>query len=108
MINPFSKKRRAQLPEYAKLISRLRELCNNRSELSGDVAGWQSNCLVEPHHIGGRTGHRFLDPFNIIMITRTEHAIEEGVIKGVKVGKEELLRIVREIRIGQGFKEING
>ena len=70
------------------------------------MADWQTDWFVEPHHIGGRIGKKFLDPYNIILVTRHEHDIEEGKVKGVKVGELELYRIVRAIRIGQGFEEV--
>ena len=91
------------MPKYNKLINRLRELCNNQSELSGDSPDWQSNYQAEPHHIDKRNGKRLLNPFGIIMLTRPEHDLEEGKIKGEKVGKEKLLAIVKDIRIKQGF-----
>ena len=102
-----SKKLQTKLPEYYKLVGKLRELCDNKSELSSNKPDWMSNYLVEPHHINGRTGKRLLDPFNIIMLRRDEHDIEEGKIPGTnlfpKVGKEKLTQIVYDIRIKQGF-----
>ena len=102
-MNPISEKRRTLIPEYNKLIHRLRIMCGNQSELSGKNPNWESGYLVDPHHIDGRRGKLFLDPFNIIMLIRTEHDIEEGKIKGKKVGKEKLIAIVKKIRIRQGF-----
>lgn len=85
-------------------MKKLRELCENRSELSGDVSDWQSIFKVDPHHIEGRNGKRLLDPFNIIMVTRNEHtAIEE---ERSSYSKEQLLEIVKAIRIKQGFEEV--
>ena len=91
------------MPKYNTLIMVLRVLCNNKSELSNKSPDWQSNYRVEPHHINGRNGERLLDPFGIILLTRTEHDIEEGKIKGKKAGKEKLLALVKDIRIKQGF-----
>ena len=104
-LNQISKKRQAQLPAYRTLIKVLRELCNNKSELSGQNPDWQSSWNAEPHHIERRNGERLLDPFGIILLTRFEHDREEGKIKGEKpIGKEKLLAIVKELRLKQGFK----
>ena len=101
-INRVSKKRQAQLPKYCALIKRLRK--DNKGELSGKSPTWESNYLAEPHHIQGRIGSLFLDPFNLILLTREEHTIEELHLEGCHT-KEELLDIVRPIRLKQGFKE---
>jgi len=105
-LRPISKKRAEDMRKYLPLIEELRRLCNNRSELSGNYPDWQSRFIVEPHHIEGRIGKRLLDPFNIILLTRTEHDIEEGKIKGEKQGVDKLKDLVREIRIKQGFREV--
>jgi len=89
--------------EYSELIKKLRLLCNNRSELSGGKPGWQSQFLIDPHHIDRRNGDRLLDPFNIILLTRTEHDIQEGKINGQKLSKEALYAIVYPLRMTQGF-----
>jgi len=102
-LNPVSKKLLGEYPKYRKLITRLRDLCENKSELDGSNPDWQSSFRVEPHHIQGRDGDLFLDPFNIIMLNRTQHDIEGGQRKGKKVGKEKLLAIVYDLRIKQGF-----
>lgn len=101
----ISTKRATQLSKLNQLTERLHMLCNNHSELSGLPPDWQSNWKVEPHHLQGRIGKLLLDPFNIIMLTRTEHDTEEGKIKGEKMGKEKLLGIVRELRARRGFIE---
>lgn len=101
-LRPISQKRAAQLPEYNALIKKLRTLCGNKSELDGSKPDWQSGYVVDPHHILGR-GKHFLDPFSIIMLTRTQHDTEEGKIKGVKYGEALLLKLVQAIRIKQGF-----
>jgi hypothetical protein len=106
-MRPVSKKRQAELRKYRKLERRLRSLCDNLSELSGRVPDWQTDYLVEGHHIGSRSGAKVYDPFNVIMLTRDEHtAIErEQPIDGHKYTKGELLDLARRIRIKQGFKE---
>ena len=102
-LNPISKKMQGELKEYFELTAKLRELCDNKSELDGSNPDWQSNHRVDPHHINGRDGDRFLDPFQIIMLNRTQHDIEGGQIKGDKLGKEKLLALVYDLRIKQGF-----
>lgn len=97
-IKPVSDKMAILLREYSKLRACLIELCGNKSELSG-IYG------VELHHIDGRENKLLLNPFNIICITRPEHDIEQGKIKGDKHTKRELLTIVKKIRLSQGFKE---
>ena len=103
MLKPFSKKRQVQMVEYSELIKNLRLLCNNKSELSGGKPDWQSQFLVEPHHIDRRNGDKLLNPFNIILLTRVEHDIQEGKINGQKLSKEELYAIIYPLRISQGF-----
>ncbi len=107
-INPFSEKRQAHYLKYMELCGRLCCLCDNKSELSGNKPDWQSQWLVDPHHIDGREGKRLLDPFNIILLVRDEHQAieEEKPINGHKYTKEELLNLIRPIRIRQGFKEV--
>lgn len=105
-INPISNKRKGDYLEYINLISRLAGLCGNKSELTGNPPDWQTDYHVEPHHINGRTGKLYLDPFNIIMLTRNEHRIEEGEDKNhLPHDKEYLLGIVRDKRVAQGYKE---
>ena len=104
-IKPVSDKMTKLLREYNKLVNLLRGLCENKSEFDGALPDWQSDYKVEPHHIGGRNGKLLLDPFNIIMLDRNRHDIEQGKIKGDKHSKQELLAIVKKIRLSQGFKE---
>jgi len=100
----ISKKHQEQLPEYYVLVNKLYRLCGNRSELSGKAPDWQSWYQVEPHHIDGRMGKLFTDPFNIIMLTRDEHtAIEE---ERSSYTKEDLSKLIKPKRIKQGFKEV--
>ena len=104
-LNPISRKRSAQLADYSMLIHTLRKDCYNRSELSGKNPDWQSDWMVEPHHIDHRNGDRLTDPFNIILITRHEHDVQEGKIKGEPpIPSAVLVDIVRPLRIRQGFK----
>ena len=100
--NPTSKKRQALLPEYIALRDRLREGCNNKCELSGDLPNWESDFKVEPHHILGTDGGLLVDPFNIIMLTRPRHTVEQEHREGCHT-KEGLLAIVKPIRIKQGY-----
>ncbi len=103
-IKKRSNKMVSKLAEYHKLIERLTSACHNRSELSGDAPTWESEWMVEPHHITGRDGDRLLDVWNVIMLTRNEHTIEQQHLPGCHT-KEYLLELVREIRTRQGFKE---
>jgi len=102
-LRQVSPKRVVQLRKLKQLTERLCYLCGNRSELGGLHPDWKSNYKVDPHHINGRDGKRLLDPFGIIMLTRDEHMVEDGQMKGKKVGKEKLLEIVKEKRLRQGF-----
>jgi hypothetical protein len=102
-INKISKKRNSEMMAYNLLVAKLRVLCNNQSELTGASPDWQSDYLVEPHHIQGRSGKLYLDPFNLILITRQEHDIQGGRVKGYKYSKEELLNHIRPIRMRQEF-----
>ena len=94
------------MPGYNKLVAKLRDLCDNKSEIDGSNPDWQYDFMVEPHHILGRTGDLLTDPFNIIMLTRTQHDIEEGKIIGKKLGKDYLLKLVAARRIEQGFRPL--
>lgn len=95
-----SKKRQKALPEYNALMTKLRALCNNRSEISGDKPNWQSNYLVDPHHIQGRVGELLIDPFNIILLTRPEHDDQDS---NTYDDKKALLKLIEPVRIKQGF-----
>ena len=102
-LNPISKKRQTIMLEYHVLIEKLRDLCGNVSELSGARPDWSSDYKVDPHHIGGREGTLLLDPFEIIMLVRNEHLVEQGQIPGDKKGKDYLLWLVKSIRSRQGW-----
>ncbi len=103
-LRPISKKREAILSEYNELIRKLREMCGNVSELSGQRSTWESEFNVTPHHIDGREGALLLDPLGIILLTHTEHMIENGQIPGDKKGKDYLLWLVKSIRMRQGWR----
>jgi hypothetical protein len=103
-LNKRSKKMKKLVPKLAGLYTVLRRYCHNRSELSGRRPDWRSDGVIEPHHIGGRTGEHLLNPFEIIMVTDEEHDIETEHKPGCHT-KEELFNIVRPIRLKQGFKE---
>lgn len=100
-INKVSKRRQEQNKVYFSLIYGLRLDCKNLSELSGKTPVYPP--WVDPHHIYGRIGDRYIDPFNIIMLTREEHDIEERKRPGERQGPEKLLSLVYWIRIKQGF-----
>ena len=104
-LNPKSKKRQEEDKVYYPLIEKLRRLCKNKSELSGKAPNHESDFIVDPHHIDGRIGYRYIDPFNLILLTRPEHNKEEGKIRGEKPTDPEILKaIVYKIRVKQGFK----
>ena len=103
-INKMSPKRAAESPEYYALVNKLRDLCENTSEMTGENPDWKSKFLIDPHHIDGRAGSLYLDPFNIIMLTRDEHDAEKTY---KRFGRERLLREVMPIRIAQGFRQID-
>jgi hypothetical protein len=100
-IKPISDKMTILLREYNLLINKLRYLCNNQSELDGAYACYLSDFKVEPHHIGGRVGKLLLNPFNIIMLNRTQHTYYQE--HNTQENKQKLLDIVKLIRIKQGF-----
>ena len=99
-IKPISNKRQAQLKEYRDLVLKLRTLCNNRSELTRHSPDWQSEYIVDPHHIKDRINHNLLDPFNIIMLTREEHDAQDS---NDWEDKQRLLEFIQPIRLRQGF-----
>jgi hypothetical protein len=103
-LNKISPKMGKLIPELADLYTVLRRFCHNRSELSGRRPDWQSDGIIEPHHIDGRNGDKLLNPFNLIMLTAEEHTVEQQYRPGCHT-RQELLDIVRPIRIKQGFKE---
>ena len=75
LIKPISKKRQKEQPEYTKISNELKVKANYRSELSGDKPDWRG---IQCHHINGRVGIDYIDPFNMIILTATEHDREES------------------------------
>lgn len=98
-LKPISDKRQEERNKYYVLVEKLYYLCSNRSELSGKQGDWQTGWNVEPHHIMGCRGIKLYDPFNIIMLTRPEH----DTIRQTHI-EEELLAMIRPLRIKQGFE----
>ena len=96
-----SNKMRAKLSQYTSLVKELRELCGNRSELSGNQSDWRTEFNVEPHHITGR-GKHLLNPFSIIMVTRAEHDEQDS---NNFEAKQKLLEYIKPKRLRQGYKE---
>ena len=99
-MRPVSKKMQARLLEYHALVEKLRSECNNRSEITESSGNWETANNVEPHHIMGRTGKRLTDPFNIIMLTRSEHDAQDG---NNHQAKQKLLEYIRPIRERMGY-----
>ena len=100
-LRQVGKKRQKKLREYNKLVGKLRTMCGNKSELSGGKPTWEFGYKVEPHHIMGRTGEMLTDPFNIIMLTSSEHTEQDGNTNDEKM---KLLAFIKPIRLKQGFK----
>lgn len=101
-LKKVSDKRKAETDRFYALDRLiLRPATKGRSELNGERGDWRTGYSVEPHHITGRRGARVYDPFNIIYLTRPQH----DAIRHTWEEEEELLGVVREIRIKQGFEE---
>lgn len=103
-LKPVSKKQAKENTELKKLTDELRAKCKvgeyiYKSELSGLQV-----FDIEPHHLAGR-GKNLLNPFTIIMVSRTEH-LEEQKHMGYD-HKQELRTLVKPIRLAQGYKEEN-
>ncbi len=102
-IKPISDKRKEQLKEYYALVTRLKIMCGCCSELSGNPCSFY---FLAPHHILGRRGKLLTNPFNIIMVSDYEHLGDDGIQKhNTWEMKQNLLAIVKPIRLKQGFKE---
>ena len=99
-IPKFSKKRKKELPIYTKLTKELKTLADGRSELSGDLPDFRG---VQNHHIKGRTGKLYLNPFNMIILTAEEHDYEEA--HKTQERKEFLTEFIRSRREEQGFSQ---
>lgn len=101
-LKPISDKRKGETAEYNKLKAKL--ICDRwrgfyfESELNGVLTK-----EVEPHHIDGRQNGRLLNPFNIIIISGSQHEWEGAHHSFERI--QELKAIVRALRIAQGFKE---
>ena len=101
-LNPISEKRQKQIPIEIDIKRQIYELGNGLCEL----------CKKHPisdlgHEIIFRSrGGSPIDPFNIVQLCLRCHSREQGEVLGEKPHtKEELLKIVKDIRIKQGFKE---
>lgn len=93
-----SPKMAERLREYQLLVTQLRYLAHGRSELSGKKA------RLEPHHIDGRRGWRLINPFNIILVTYTEHRYLQA--HNSYEQRQMLLAIIRPRREKQGFLQM--
>ena len=99
-LSRISRKTQDKLPAYNALVKELRELSGNRSELSGDTPDFRG---LSPHHITGRIGKKLTDVFNILIVTADEHTYLQKHMSYQK--KQELLGIVKAMRIKQGYRE---
>jgi hypothetical protein len=100
-LRPVSPKQAKRLNKMYKLTDYLKELSHNTSELSGKGIDQMND--IEPHHIQGRIGMLLFNPFNIILLRSDEHRIEQAHMSYER--KQELLAIVKVIRLKQGFIE---
>ena len=98
-INRISKRRTKERQQYVKISNELKTKANYRSELSGDKADWRG---IQCHHINGRNGTDYLNPFNMIILNAVEHDLEEK--HKTPERKEFLLRFIKPIRLLQGYK----
>ena len=102
-IKPISKKRLLEMPIEIDIKRQIYELGNGLCELC------QKERISDRGHeiIFRSRGGSPIDPFNIIQLGYICHAGEHGNILGYKPhAKEELLRIVYDIRTKQGFIRI--
>lgn len=101
-LKPISDKRKDENAEYNKLKAKL--ILDRwrgfyfESELNGVLTK-----EVEPHHIDHRENARLLNPFNIIIISGSQHTWEGDHHSFERI--QQLKAIVRPIRIAQGYKE---
>lgn len=105
-LKPISDKHAPELREYLKISGKLKKLANHKSELPGHKQESYYDPLVA-HHIGGRDGKTdLLNPFNMIITLHSEHNnSNESIHKHNSFEKkEELLELVKPIRLAQGFK----
>ena len=104
-INKVSKKRQPLVREYKKICEELKIRSGYKSELSGEKAtayNW-----LEVHHINGRNGKDYIDPFNLIVVLNNEHQTGEDAIHKHNTYelKQTLLQLVYQIRLEQGYNE---
>ena len=101
-LKPISDKRKGETAEYNKLKAKL--ILDRwrgfyfESELNGVLTK-----EVEPHHIDHRENGRLVNPFNIIILSHSQHEYETAHHSFERI--QELKAIVRPIRLAQGFKE---
>ncbi|MCK9369913.1 hypothetical protein M0R04_08415 [Candidatus Dojkabacteria bacterium] len=103
-LKKVSPKQAKRLAELNKLTTKLKEFTRvgssnmYKSELKGI-----NTAHIESHHITGRIGKRLLNPFNIVMLSGTQHFIEQAHMSYER--KQELLALIKPIRLKQGFIE---
>jgi hypothetical protein len=107
-LRAVSQKRQAQMKAYYSLVAKLKYESLGMSEWDGEIAEDYDDdgavvILLEPHHIDGRENDRLTNPFNIILLTATQHRTFTAhhsweVIQALKLW-------VRGLRLEQGFKE---
>lgn len=97
-INKVSKKQSKENREYSKFKSKMIELSNNKSELSGEFGSY-----LDLHHFAGR-GKNLCNPFTVVVCNRREHDIEQRHMSYRH--KQELRAFIKPLRLKQGFKEV--
>lgn len=98
-INHMSPKRKKESPKYRRLVAELIMKSGNKSELSEKHPDFRG---LQCHHICGRIGKHYLNPFELIILTAEEHD-EEGDHR-TQERREYLLDFIKPIRISQGYK----
>jgi len=103
-IKPVSNKRSKEQPEYTKISNELKEKAGYKSELSTKSPSKYNPLVI--HHILGRNGNNYTNPFALLVCLESEHQTNEDAIHkhNSYEKKQELLSIVKPIRIEQGFK----
>lgn len=97
-----SPKHKQELREYNKIREKIMGLAGFKSELSGIPDTGTIEGALEIHHITGRIGQRLINPFNLILLTHSEHFVCQDTMSWEH--KQELLEYIRPIRLAQGFK----
>jgi hypothetical protein len=100
-LRQVSVKRAAQTREYNRIRAFIIASTHGYSEYTGLKATTQELVI---HHIDGRRGLRLLDPFNMIVVKQEPEHVELGKCHNYEQ-IQELKKIVRPIRLAQGFKE---